>query len=83
MCHSAVFGAVAARAGIVLDDALTGYLQAFAANLVAAGLRLGIIGPGGQGSNLLRAMALANALAILPDGSGVEAGADVETMLLG
>ena len=44
MCHSAVFGAVAARAGIALADALTGYLQALAANLVSAGLRLGIIG---------------------------------------
>lgn len=44
VCHSAVFGAVAARAGIALGDALTGYLQAFAANLVSAGLRLGIIG---------------------------------------
>jgi urease accessory protein len=43
-CHAAVFGAVAARAGIALDDALIGYLQAFAANLVSAGLRLGIIG---------------------------------------
>jgi urease accessory protein len=43
-CHSAAFGAVAARAGIPLADALTGYLQAFAANLVSAGLRLGIIG---------------------------------------
>jgi urease accessory protein len=44
VCHSAVFGAVAARAGIALADALTGYLQALAANLVSAGLRLGIIG---------------------------------------
>ena len=43
-CHAAVFGAVAARAGIALDDALTGYLEAFAANLVSAGLRLGLIG---------------------------------------
>jgi urease accessory protein len=43
-CHSAVFGAVAGRAGIALADALTGYLEAFAANLVSAGLRLGIIG---------------------------------------
>jgi urease accessory protein len=43
-CHSAVFGAAAARAGIALDDALAGYLQAFAANLVSAGLRLGVIG---------------------------------------
>ena len=44
VCHSAVFGAVAARAGIALADALVGYLQALAANLVSAGLRLGIIG---------------------------------------
>ncbi len=34
----------AARAGISLDDALLGYLQAFAANLMSAGLRLGLIG---------------------------------------
>jgi len=44
VCHSAIFGAVAARGGIALADALVGYLQAFAANLVSAGLRLGIIG---------------------------------------
>jgi urease accessory protein len=44
VCHSAVFGGVAARAGIALDDALIGYLEAFAGNLVSAGLRLGIIG---------------------------------------
>ena len=44
VCHSAAFGAVTGRAGIELADALTGYLQAFAANLVSAGLRLGIIG---------------------------------------
>jgi urease accessory protein len=44
VCHSAVFGAVAARAGIALGDALIGYLQNFAANLVSAGLRLGIVG---------------------------------------
>jgi molybdopterin biosynthesis enzyme len=37
---------------------------------------------GGQASNLLRAMALANALAVVPDGDGVEEGADVEVMLL-
>jgi urease accessory protein len=39
-----VFGAAAARAGIALEDALLGYLQAFAANLMSAGLRLGLIG---------------------------------------
>jgi urease accessory protein len=44
VCHSAAFGAAAARAGIALDDALLGYLEAFAANLVSAGLRLGLIG---------------------------------------
>jgi urease accessory protein len=43
-CHSAVFGAAAARSGIALADALVGYLQALAANLVSAGLRLGILG---------------------------------------
>jgi urease accessory protein len=44
VCHAAAFGAVAARAKIGLDDALRGHLQAAAANLVSAGLRLGIIG---------------------------------------
>ena len=43
-CHSAAFGAAAARAGIALEDALLGYLQAFGGNLIAAGLRLGIVG---------------------------------------
>ena len=37
---------------------------------------------GGQASNLLRAMALANALAVLPDGNGVAAGQPVEVLLL-
>jgi len=37
---------------------------------------------GGQSSHLLRAMALANALALLPDGEGVDAGGTVQTMLL-
>ncbi|HEV3400196.1 MAG TPA: gephyrin-like molybdotransferase Glp [Acidimicrobiales bacterium] len=37
---------------------------------------------GGQASHLLRAMALANALALLPDGEGVGQGQTVETMLL-
>ena len=37
---------------------------------------------GGQASNLLRAMALANALALVPDGDGVQAGAEVEALLL-
>ncbi len=37
---------------------------------------------GGQDSHLLRAMALANALAILPDGDGVGQGGSVKVMLL-
>ena len=37
---------------------------------------------GGQESHLLRAMALANALAVLPDGPGVPAGGEVELLLL-
>jgi molybdenum cofactor synthesis domain-containing protein len=38
---------------------------------------------GGQGSHLLRAMAVANALALLPDGDGVDAGDEVKVLLLG
>ncbi len=38
---------------------------------------------GGQESHLLRAMALANALALVPDGDGIAAGGDVDLMLLG
>jgi molybdenum cofactor synthesis domain-containing protein len=37
---------------------------------------------GGQGSHLLRAMSLANGLAVLPDGPGVEAGGTVKVILL-
>jgi molybdopterin molybdotransferase len=37
---------------------------------------------GGQDSHMLRAMAMANALALLPDGDGVRAGERVEIMLL-
>ncbi|MCU1485427.1 MAG: molybdenum cofactor synthesis domain [Actinomycetia bacterium] len=38
---------------------------------------------GGQGSHQLSAMAAANALAVIPDGDGVEPGGTVPTMLLG
>jgi urease accessory protein len=55
VCHPAVFGAAAARAGIGLRDALTGYLQAFAANLMSAGLRLGIVGQS-DGQRILAAL---------------------------
>ena len=44
VCYAAAVGAAMARAGIRLECALTGYLAAMAANLISAGLRLGIIG---------------------------------------
>ncbi len=44
--------------------------------------RLHVRPSGGQGSHLLRAMALSNALALLPDGDGVEAGGTVKVLLL-
>ena len=54
-CHAATFGAAAAGAGIALGDALLGYLQAFAANLMSAGLRLGIVGQS-DGQRILAAL---------------------------
>jgi urease accessory protein len=44
VCHPAAVGAAMARAEIPISSALTGYLQAMAANLTSAGLRLGIVG---------------------------------------
>jgi urease accessory protein len=44
VCYAAAVGAATAQAGIALDCALLGYLQALASNLVSVGLRLGIIG---------------------------------------
>ena len=44
--------------------------------------RLHVRASGGQSSHLLRAMALANALALLPDGDGVAEGGTVKVMLL-
>jgi urease accessory protein len=44
ICYAAMFGAAAAQGGIALEDALIGYLHAFAGNLVSAGIRLGVIG---------------------------------------
>jgi urease accessory protein len=44
ICYPAAVGGALARAGIPLADALVGYLQAMAGNLVSAGLRLGIVG---------------------------------------
>jgi urease accessory protein len=43
-CYPAAVGAAAACAGIAFEGALLAYLQALAANLVSAGLRLGIVG---------------------------------------
>jgi len=44
--------------------------------------RVHVRSSGGQGSHLLRAMALANALALVPDGDGVDAGGTVKVVLL-
>lgn len=54
-CHAAVFGAAAARGGAGLEEALTAYLHAFAANLMSAGLRLGIVGQN-DGQRILAAL---------------------------
>lgn len=43
--------------------------------------RLRVRSAGGQGSNLLRSMAAADALALIPDGQGVSAGERVEVLL--
>jgi urease accessory protein len=70
--YAAVVGAATARAGISLEWALVGYLQAMAANLVSAGLRLGIIGQS-DGQRILAALepvtgeAVASALTRGPD----------------
>ncbi|MHB1931165.1 MAG: molybdopterin molybdotransferase MoeA, partial [Acidimicrobiales bacterium] len=44
--------------------------------------RLHVRSAGGQGSNLLWPMALANALAVLPPGPGVDAGEEVDVLVL-
>lgn len=44
--------------------------------------RLHVRSSGGQGSNLLRSMALANGLAFVPDGDGIPAGGDVRVLLM-
>ena len=44
VCYAAAVGAATARASVPVGWALTAYLQAMAANLVSAGLRLGIVG---------------------------------------
>jgi urease accessory protein len=44
VCYAAAVGAAAGRGAVPLRDALIGYLQAMAANLVSAALRLALIG---------------------------------------
>jgi urease accessory protein len=44
VCYAAAVGAATGCAGIPLGGALIAYLQAMAANLVSAGLRLGLVG---------------------------------------
>ena len=75
VCYAAAVGASTAQAGIALDCALLGYLQALASNLVSAGLRLGIIGQT-DGQRILAALepvigaAVAGALTRAPDAFG-------------
>jgi urease accessory protein len=44
VCYAVAVGAATAQAGVPVDCALLGYMQAMAANLVSGGLRLAIIG---------------------------------------
>jgi urease accessory protein len=75
ICYPAAVGAVTARADVPLGCALTGYLQAMAANLLSAGLRLGFVGQT-DGQRILAALepvvsaAVAGALARGPDQFG-------------
>ena len=61
-------------------DAKTHYVRVRAA--FGPDGRIHVRSSGGQASNLLRAMALADALAVLPDGPGVDAGGEVDVLLL-
>ncbi|MBV9688003.1 MAG: urease accessory protein UreF [Alphaproteobacteria bacterium] len=75
VCYPAAVGAAMARAGVPLSWALTAYLQAITANLVSAGLRLGVIGQT-DGQRILAALepiigaAVTNALPRAPDEFG-------------
>jgi urease accessory protein len=55
VAYAAAVGAAGAGAGIPLDLTLAGYLQAMAANLVSAGLRLGLVGHS-DGQRILAAL---------------------------
>ena len=62
VCYPAAVGAATARADIALESVLVAYLQAMAANLVSAGLRLGIVGQT-DGQRILAALEAAVVLA--------------------
>lgn len=55
VCYAAAFGAATAAAQISLGSALLGFLQAMAANLISAGLRLGLVGQS-DGQRILAAL---------------------------
>jgi molybdopterin biosynthesis enzyme len=50
---------------------------------VAADGRLEARSAGGQGSHQMSAMAVANGLAVVPDGGGINAGANVDVLITG
>ena len=61
-CYAAAFGAAAGAARIPIEATLIGYLQAMAANLVSAGIRLGVVGQS-DGQRILAALEPAIAVA--------------------
>ncbi len=61
-------------------DGKTHYLRVFARRDETGRLR--VASSGGQGSHQLAAMARADALAVVPDGVGVDAGGTVDVILL-
>ena len=77
--HRTLVTAVAAEDMVRKPDGKTHYNRVLASWEEG---RLRVRSSGGQASNLLRSMALANALAVLEDGPGVRAGDDVPVLLL-
>ncbi|WP_419842009.1 gephyrin-like molybdotransferase Glp [Candidatus Poriferisodalis sp.] len=61
-------------------DGKTHFMRVLATPAAAGGVE--VRSAGGQGSHMLWAMAKANALAVVPDGEGVPAGAPVDVLLL-
>ncbi len=75
------------RVRAIADEALTRHPDgkthfARVSAAFAADGRVHVRSSGGQASNLLRAMALADALAILPDGDSIASGDEVDVVLL-